>query len=444
MLEKLKDILLKTPKNRLLYFGRVGSLLERVFASYEATTSCQNLGTSSGIRAFMEGRGSFLNHLEEDMKNSDIIILWGSSGYELKEILEDKITIVIDPIKTKVAQEANLFLQIRPHGDLELALLFSRFLYLEDSYDKEFASKWASELEEFYELTQSIRIKPTLEKIGITLGQIGDVLELLHNKSVSIVVGSGVQKYRDSVDIVRAIDAFALLIGVFSKDGSGVYHMGGDAKSSGVPKVDIDFSKYDTIFIDSSNPLNQLPNTKRVRELLGSVESVIYYGDRQNATSELAGLVIPKSSIDEETLATFLQDIFNVKIDLVSTNNQKESLYSDGFDTDDGSFCFLDELSINDAPLDTKLYLITPKNRTNSTQRCVYLNASLGFRDGEMVEVISDDGSLRLEVKIDNDLRGDVAMIYSCIDGINELTSHKRSFGSDGAIFQENRVEIKR
>lgn len=444
MLEKLKNILLNTSKNRLLYFGRLGSLLEKVFVGYGATTSSQNLGTSSAISAFMEGRGSFLNHLKDDIKYSDVVILWGSSGYELGEILEDKITIVIDPIKTKVAQEANLFLQIKPHGDLELALLFSRFLYLEDSYDKEFALKYASELEEFYGLTQSIRIKPTLEKIGITLGQIGDVLEILHNKSISIVVGSGIQKYRDSVDIVRAIDAFALLLGVFSKDGSGVYHIGGDVKSAGVPKVDIDFSKYDTIFIDSSNPLNQLPNTKRVRELLGGVQNVIYYGDRQNATSELANLVVPKSSVDEEALATFLVDVFNVDVDLTSTNNKQDSLCSDGFDTDDGNFCFLDEVSLKDASQDEKLYLVTPKNRTGTTQKYLYLNASLGFRDGEMVEVTSDEGSLKLEVKIDNNLRDDVAMIYSCVNGINELTSHKRAFGSDGAIFQENRVEIKR
>ena len=81
----------------------------------------------------------------------------------------------------------------------------------------EFLEKHAPGYEDFYELTQTVRIKATLDTIDVTLGQIGAVLSLIQGKKTVILVGAGVQKYRNGADVLRAIDGFGALLGLFGK-----------------------------------------------------------------------------------------------------------------------------------------------------------------------------------------------------------------------------------
>ena len=70
--------------------------------------------------------------------------------------------------------------------------MLSRFLHIEGNYDEEYLQKYASEYEDFYELTQTLRIEKTLDFIDVTLGQIGEVLTLVQDKKVAIVCGVGI------------------------------------------------------------------------------------------------------------------------------------------------------------------------------------------------------------------------------------------------------------
>ena len=74
----------------------------------------------------------------------------------------------------------------------------------------------------------------------------------------------------------------------------------------------------------------------------------------------------------------------------------------------------------------------------------MYLHGSLGFGEGESVVVSSVSGSVKLKVKHNNDLREDCVLIYSGTRGVNNLTTSKHALYAKSAIFQENRVEIKR
>lgn len=95
------------------------------------------------------------------------------------------------------------------------------------------------------------------------------------------------------------------------------------------------------------------------------------------------------------------------------------------------------------------MYLITSKSPTSLNsqfyrQESVYLHSSLGFREGEMVSVTSASGSVRLSVRHNNDLRSDCVLIYSGTKGVNNLTPSKHALSAKSAIFQENKVEVKR
>ncbi|MFA6759990.1 MAG: molybdopterin-dependent oxidoreductase [Sulfuricurvum sp.] len=443
-LEILASMLKGSKKGELLCYMQDRQIssyqdaLEFLLHSAGAVLMDRSLASGAGEAGIIEGRGVHNNLCALDLLKCEVAILWGSSGFGLGEMLKDKTLIVIDPIRTEMAKRADLFLQPRPHSDLEIALLLSRFLCLEDAHDKEFCKSIEDEVEEFYELTQTLRIKPTIDRIGLSLGEIGKVLELVGGKKCIIVVGSGVQKYRDGADVLRSIDAFATLLGLFGKEGSGVYYVPqsstnpllGDLKR--VPKVDVEFGEYKKLFVYASNPLNQLPHSKRVEESLRATE-IIYYGEHANATSDMADLVISKKEVSEEELVEFLSCELGVSVESKPVVHRGS----------EGEFCFLDELDLDDSS-DERLYLITPKIVEGRSSNTLYLHSSLGFADGEEVEVVSDDGVLRLRVAIDDGLRSDVAMIYSTTKGINNLTPSKRSFSGNSAIFQENRVEIRR
>lgn len=510
---KLKEILSSTEKNDILHyrgsgnFGLMQEVTDHFFASFGATLTDGSLCDGAGEAGILEGRGSNKNMPLSQIEKSDVVILWGRNPHttssHLLPLLKGKKLIVIDPVRTKAAKMADIFVQIQPHGDLELAMLLSRFLHIEQELDEEYLKEYASEYEDFYELTQTIRIKTTLDKVGITLGDVGDILFTIKDKKVAIVCGVGIQKYRNGDEVMRSIDALAVNLGLFGKEGSGVAYLGNskeaikspfNTKAKRVSKVDTKFSNFKTVFIQGANPLSQMPNTQRVKDELSKVKNLVYFGLEDNETSEAASLVIPAKSflykndirtsyshhymldmpkqkdtddgISEYDLSKFLCNEFGVELkseeeylehfksfcdqnddSACSVKNREEIPYKEGFDTDDGEFLFLDEFEFSECDEDS-LFLITPKspNSLNSQfkrEEHVYLNSALGFKEDELVEISSSVGSVELKVKIDDDVRSDCVLIYSGTKGVNNLTSSLHSFSGKNAIYQEEMVSIK-
>lgn len=513
-LEKLKEILGSSKKDEVLHyrgsgnFGLMQEVTEHFFASYGAVLTDGSLCDAAGEAGIIEGRGSNKNMPLLEIAKSEVVIIWGRNPHatssHILPLLKDKTVIVIDPIKTKIAKSADLHIQIKPHGDTALAMLLCRFLHIEDGCDTQFLENYASEHEEFYELTQNVRIKATLEEIDVSLGQIGEVLSLIQNQRVAIVCGIGIQKYSDGADVIRAIDAFAAMLGLFGKEGCGVAYLGDskegitspfNTKAKRVSKVNTEFSNFKTVFIQGANPLCQMPDSLRVKESIEKVENVIYFGLYENETSQTADLIIPAKSflykndirtsyshngmismnktdesnngISEYDLSAYLCQEFGIELDSEEfylnhfknfavqkidgswhVENREEIPYKEGFDTDDGEFCFLDEYD-NDFNMNDKLFLITPKSMTSlnsqfKREECVYLNPALGFKNDEIVKISSVSGSVELKVKTNDDVRDDCVLIYSGTKGVNNLTSSKHSLDGKNAVYQENKVEVTR
>lgn len=512
-LAKLKEILCATKKEEILHYRGFGNFAlmqgvsDHFFASFGATLTDGSLCDGAGEAGIIMGRGSNKNMSLGEIAKSEVVILWGRNPHatssHILPLIKDKTLIVIDPVKTQIAKTADLHIQIKPHGDLSLAMLLSRFLCIETGYDEEFLGKYASGYEEYYELTQNIRIKATLETIDVTLGQIGKILELINGKKVAIVCGVGVQKYSDGADVLRAIDAVAVMLGLFGKEGCGVAYLGNSkegvpssfyTKAKRISKVNTEFSNFKTVFIQGANPLAQMPNSLRVKESLLGVENLIYFGLYENETSEMAQFVIPAKTflakndirtsyshnamiemhkvkeseygISEYDLSAYLCREFGVSLESEAfyinhfknfsaqnsdgttyVQNREAIPYQEGFDTEDGEFQFLEEFDV-DFNMSDKLFLITPKSQKSlnsqfQREQKVYLHPSLGFVEDEEVTITSACGSVKLKVKLSYDLRQDCVLIYSGTTGVNNLTSSKHSLDGKCAIFQEEKVEVK-
>ncbi len=509
---KLKEILSSSYASEILHYRGHGNfaLMQGVtdyfFASFGSYLTDGNLCDGAGEAGIIEGRGSNKNMTPQEIAKSEVIIFWGRNPHttssHLLPLIKDKTVIVIDPVKTEIAKNADLYIQIKPHADLYLAMLLTRFLHINDACDEEYLQKYASEFEEYYELTQSIRIKATLEEMDVTLGQIGQIIEMVENKKVAIVCGVGIQKYEDGADVMRAIDAFGVALGLFGKEGCGVAYLGSsranttspfNTKSKRISKVNTPFDDFKTVFIQGSNPLAQMPNSLRVKEVISRVENVIYFGLHENETSEIATLVIPAKDflskddirtsysdnsfhimnkqrdsqygISEYDLSKYLCEAFDIDIKSEEeylnhfkefsikqedgsfiVKGREEQAYKNGFDTDDGEFLFLEELEKIKSEND-KLHLITPKsakslNSQFSRDKYVYLHSSLGFLEDSIISISSKNGTIKLPVKHNDNIRKDSILIYSGTKGVNNLTSSKHSLDGKNAIFQELKVAI--
>ncbi|WP_457749762.1 molybdopterin-dependent oxidoreductase [Sulfurimonas sp.] len=512
-LVKLKELFASELKSDILHYRGSGNfaLMQEVtdhfFANLGATLTNGSLCDGAGEAGIIQGRGSNKNMPLSEIAKSDVIIFWGRNPHttssHILPLLKDKTIIVIDPVRTKIAKMADLHVQIKPHTDIYLALLLARFVYINDSLNEEFIEKYASEFEEYYELTQGVRIKATLENIGVTLGDIGDILHFTIDKKVAIVCGVGIQKYRDGADVMRSIDAFAVSLGFFGKEGCGVAYLGNSkeaitspflTKAKRVSKVNTDFDEFETVFIQGANPLAQMPDSLRVKNALEKTQNVVYFGLYENETSQMADLVIPAKTflekddirtsyshnglmvmnkqiesdigISEYDLAAYLCEEFQIELQseqeylqhfknfgvkkingCFEVEEREEIPYKKGFDTSDSEFVFLEEFETQQSESEDELNLITPKSHTSLNsqfhrEKYVYLSSSHGYKDGEHIEISSENGSVVLEVKNDERLRNDTVLIYSGTPGVNNLTSSKHSYEGKNAVFQENKVKI--
>lgn len=512
MYETLFQMLSESSKSSILHYRGSGNfalmqgVTEHFFASFGATLTKGSLCDGAGEAGIIEGRGSNKNMPYSEIQKADVIVLWGRDPHitstHLLPLLKNKKVIVINPIKIEAAHNADLFIQLKPHGDLDLALLLCRFLIINNSIDETYLEKYASEYEEFYELTQSIRIKSTLEKIDVSLGQIGDLIELLEGKKVAILTGVGVQKYRDGSDILRAIDSVGVFLGLFGKEGSGVSYLGNSKESIPSPfytltkkvsKVNTMFSMFETVFIQGANPLEQMPDSQRVLRSLEKTQNIIYFGLYENETSKKANLVIPAKTflgkndirtsyahnlmlempkqqkstngVSEYELTKKLSMHFNIPFEseqyyieyfksfteqlqdkTLRVKEREDIPYTNGFDTDNGEFYFLEEYE-NDFDMENDFFLLTPKSKKSLNSQFVreefaYIHSSLGYKENQLLTFTSKNGSLEIKVKHNNNLRKDCILIYSGTLGVNNLTSSRHSYEGECAIFQENKIKI--
>ncbi|MDD5716765.1 MAG: molybdopterin-dependent oxidoreductase [Sulfuricurvum sp.] len=507
-LNVLIDALREGNLRQTLYYrgsGNVGVMqrsVEHFFAAVDSVGTSGSLCDGAGEAGVLAGRRSNEVLPPHLLKESEVIVVWGRNIHATQShilpFIEGKKIIVIDPVKTELAQKADLHIQIKPHCDLALALLLSRFAIIEGMQDADFLEKYGSGYNDFYELTQTVRIKSTLDAIDVSLGQIGAMLELMDGKKTAILVGVGVQKYRNGADVLRAIDGFGAIMGLFGKAGCGVSYVGNSLSGLTVPfrtikrrvsKPTIDFSKYNCVFIQGGNPLEQMPNSTGVKRSFEKADFTVYFGLYENETSKAADLVIPAKTflekndfrssygdntfqemvtiheseigISEYDLAKRLCTAFAIEMgeeekyleffrgqidvhDGVGYRRASPIPYSEGFQNDE--FEFLDEL---DLALDKSedFYLITPKHAQGLNSQFkrssgVYLHPDTGFQENETVLLSSLAGTVEMNVKHDERVRRDCVLIYSGTPDVNVLTPPYLSYEGESAVYQEIKIKV--
>ena len=130
---------------------------------------------------------SVLMEVGPDYAAAECIMVWGANpvathGPRGRDILEAKKRgaklIVVDPRRTKLAQGADLWLQIRPGTDAALALGMIRLIIEEELYDKDFVAKWCHGFDQLKERVKGYTPEKAAEITWIPAQQIKDAARL--------------------------------------------------------------------------------------------------------------------------------------------------------------------------------------------------------------------------------------------------------------------------
>lgn len=171
-------------------------------------------------------QSQIITELSQEISKSEVIVVLGSTLFDavdgILSAMEGKELIVIDPIKTTIAQKANLHIALAPRSDFFLMILLARFVFLEELHDIDTLKALKSDYEEFYDFVRTFRIKALLGLVDASLDDIGDILSILTDKKILFIIGKGIQRYAIAKEVVRVTESLAMILGVFKGDGCGV------------------------------------------------------------------------------------------------------------------------------------------------------------------------------------------------------------------------------
>ncbi|WP_044417538.1 molybdopterin-dependent oxidoreductase [Halarcobacter anaerophilus] len=491
--KKLKEL---NPSNTLYYkgsgnLGVMQAYPKLFFAQYGSVFTKGSLCEGAGDEGIVQGRGKCVNPPLERLLASDVIIVWGRNytltSPHMYSLTKDKIFITVDPVLTPIAKKSELHLQINPKTDYELALLLTRFAYMEDMEDEELFK--TSNAKEFLELAKSRTLISYEETTGVSLQDITKFFEIIKGKSVSILLGIGVQKYFEGVNITRAIDSFAAFIGLHNKQKGGLWYLGDSAYSYEAKfKVDVekkvslpevDFSKYDLVFIQGANPVVSAPNTKRVIEGLKK-SFVVFFGTTYNETCSYADIIIPASNFKSKKDVRLSYGHQYKAISYAVEKKQKNSLseyefslymskkfafkalpkFEETFDyyakkefVDESKvekFNFLEELEVENfyaKKEKNEYYLLFRKRKNNLNSQFkednyLYINPDCNFNEGDSVIAKSSFGEASFILKFDEDIKKECIVLLAGNKKANYLTNHQSDEQASSAMFQEVLIKL--
>lgn len=358
MAEKLKEYKEKFGSKSIMYYEQYGngSILKsigNIFLNMYGGASVSKGGPcwSAGIAAQKENFGDVRSHSLDDMLNSKNIFVWGKNPafttiHTMQMIRKAKANgskiIVIDPIYTKTAEISDLYIRVKPGGDLALALAIGKTIIEKNLYDKEYIDSYVLGFDDYREYVKSLDLNNLLEISGVSMDDLESIVSLYTKKYSTFLLGYGMQKYKSGGNTIKAINTLGAITGQIGFSGGGVNYANkvypsvingdpynseslGDSRKFYTSDIS-DFIDYsikgqtyykDGIFtkdisnkedlesldipvkmaiITKSNLLNQLPNLNKLKYSMDNIEFKVCFDMFMTDTAKECDMFIPTTS----------------------------------------------------------------------------------------------------------------------------------------------------
>jgi predicted molibdopterin-dependent oxidoreductase YjgC len=179
----------------------------------------------------------------EEVRNTDLIVLWGSNAREahpiffhhvLKGIRNGAKLVVVDPRRTASARWADIWLGLDVGTDIPLANAVARELIHHDLVNHEFIERATSGYDAFRDSVEPWTLDEAERVTGVPAEAIAEVAQLLGRaERAQICWTLGITEHHNAVDNVFALINLALLGGHVGRYGSGVQPLRGQNNVQG-------------------------------------------------------------------------------------------------------------------------------------------------------------------------------------------------------------------
>jgi anaerobic selenocysteine-containing dehydrogenase len=211
-----------------------GSMDRRFF--YKLGATLLNRGPLCGIvrgTAYTSLFGEAPGMAPEQAQHADLIVVWGNnvtvSNLHLARVIKTARgqggrLIVIDPKRTKIAEQADLHLQVKPGTDVVLGLALAAELERRGAFDQTFIDEWVLGIDAYMVEARQYTIEHVAEVCGLSREQFHEMVSwYLAAKRVAVSVGNGIERGRSGGSGLRAAMALQALTGNFGRLGAGVF-----------------------------------------------------------------------------------------------------------------------------------------------------------------------------------------------------------------------------
>lgn len=334
MAGKLAEYKRTSGSQSVMYYEQYGSgsvlkSIGEIFFQFYGGCAKQKGGPcwSAGIQAQKQNFGDVKSHSLEDMLNSKTIVIWGKNLAEttihtmqmVKRAQKKGIhVVVIDPIETLTAKQADEYIRVRPGGDGALALAMTRRILEQGREDRAYIEANVEGAAAYENYVLALDLGMLCEEAGVSIEMVDRLVEWYTNKPATILLGYGLQKYAYGGNTIRLIDTLAAITGQIGISGGGVNYanrvfpsvLAGDPYNSGAKAENKEFyvSEIATFLkeqnikmavIVKSNLLNQLPALDELEEALEQVEFKVCFDQFLTDTAEHCDLFIPTTTVFE-------------------------------------------------------------------------------------------------------------------------------------------------
>ncbi len=168
----------------------------------------------------------------EQAVHANLIVVWGNnvtySNLHLAPLIKKAKArgakvVVIDPKHIKIADQADMYLAVRPGMDIILAWAVARELERLGAFDPDFIAKNVQGADEFMTKAHEYTLEQSAELCGVSVEEIQAFAELYaESNPAAISVGNGLERNRNGGNGIRAIFALPALTGKFGVRGGGL------------------------------------------------------------------------------------------------------------------------------------------------------------------------------------------------------------------------------
>lgn len=280
--------------------------------------------------------------MRADFEHCDVAFFLGKNPWQshsiprarvtLKEIAKDpaRALIVVDPRRTETAELADIHLPVRPGTDAYLLAAILAILFEEELVDRQFLAVHAIDLEAVEAAIRSVPIPAFCARTGLDEAVVRRTARVLGKaRALASFEDLGVQMNRDSTLVSYLHWLLVAVTGSFGREGTvyvptSIVALAGGASGrvtpvAGAPiiaglvpcnliadEILTDHPKrYRAMLVEAANPAHSLADSKRFREALDALDTVVVIDVALTETARHADYVLPAATQFEKAEATF-------------------------------------------------------------------------------------------------------------------------------------------